>query len=50
VLLGYPKARWPAATLLICGLLAGLSLLFAGLSWLHTACCLLRLRVADMIR
>ena len=33
VLLGYPKARWPAGALLICGLLAGLALLFAGLWW-----------------
>lgn len=33
VLLAYPKARWPAGTLLICGLLAGLSLLLAGLWW-----------------
>ncbi|HET9301845.1 MAG TPA: hypothetical protein VFO20_03625, partial [Propionibacteriaceae bacterium] len=33
VLLRYRKARWPAATLLICGLLAGLALLFAGLWW-----------------
>jgi two-component system NarL family sensor kinase len=33
VLLGYPKARWPAGTLLICGLLAGLALLLAGLWW-----------------
>ena len=32
-LLGYRKARWPAGTLLICGLLAGLALLFAGLWW-----------------
>ena len=32
-LLGYRKARWPAWTLLICGLLAGLALLFAGLWW-----------------
>jgi signal transduction histidine kinase len=32
-LLGYPKARWPAGTLLICGLLAGLALLLAGLWW-----------------
>ena len=32
-LLGYRKARWPASTLLICGLLAGLALLFAGLWW-----------------
>ena len=33
VLLGYPKARWPAGTLLICGLLAGIALLFAGHWW-----------------
>jgi signal transduction histidine kinase len=33
VLLGYRKARWPAAALLICGLLAGIALLFAGLWW-----------------
>jgi signal transduction histidine kinase len=33
VLLRYPKARWPAGTLLLCGLLAGLALLFAGLWW-----------------
>ena len=33
VLLGYRKARWPAGVLLICGLLAGLALLFAGLWW-----------------
>jgi hypothetical protein len=33
VLLGYPKARWPAGALLICALLAGLALLFAGLWW-----------------
>ncbi len=33
VLLGYRKARWPAGTLLICGLLAGIALLFAGLWW-----------------
>ncbi len=33
VLLGYPKARWPAGALLICGLLAGLALLLAGLWW-----------------
>jgi hypothetical protein len=33
VLLGYRKARGPAGVLLICGLLAGLSLLFAGLWW-----------------
>ena len=33
VLLRYRKARWPAGTLLICGLLAGLALLFAGLWW-----------------
>jgi signal transduction histidine kinase len=32
-LLGYNKARWPAGTLLICGLLAGIALLFAGLWW-----------------
>jgi signal transduction histidine kinase len=32
-LLGYRKARWPAWTLLICGMLAGLALLFAGLWW-----------------
>jgi two-component system NarL family sensor kinase len=32
-LLGYRKARWPAGVLLICGLLAGLALLFAGLWW-----------------
>ena len=31
VLLGYRKARWPAGVLLICGLLAGLALLLAGL-------------------
>ena len=33
VLLGYRKARWPAGVLLICGLLAGLALLFTGLWW-----------------
>ncbi|HEU4907729.1 MAG TPA: hypothetical protein VFT17_02570 [Propionibacteriaceae bacterium] len=33
VLLRYRKARWPAGALLICGLLAGLALLFAGLWW-----------------
>ena len=33
VLLGYHKARWPVGTLLICGLLAGLALLLAGLWW-----------------
>jgi hypothetical protein len=33
VLLGYRKARWPAGALLICGLLAGIALLFAGLWW-----------------
>jgi two-component system NarL family sensor kinase len=33
VLLRYPKARWPAGVLLICGLLAGFALLFAGLWW-----------------
>jgi signal transduction histidine kinase len=33
ILLRYRKARWPAGTLLICGLLAGLALLFAGLWW-----------------
>jgi hypothetical protein len=33
VLLGYHKARWPASVLLICGLLAGLGILFAGLWW-----------------
>ncbi len=33
VLLGYPKARWPAGILLICGQLAGLALLLAGLWW-----------------
>jgi hypothetical protein len=33
VLLRYRKARWPAAVLLICGLLAGLAMLFAGLWW-----------------
>jgi signal transduction histidine kinase len=33
VLLRYRKARWPAGTLLICGLLAGLALLCAGLWW-----------------
>jgi signal transduction histidine kinase len=33
VLLRYPKARWPAGALLICGLLAGLALLTAGLWW-----------------
>ena len=33
LLLRYRKARWPASVLLICGLLAGLSLLFAGLWW-----------------
>ncbi len=32
-LLGYRKARWPAGALLICGLLAGIALLFAGLWW-----------------
>src|SRR6476646_2451867 len=32
-LLGYRKARWPAGILLICGLLAGFALLFAGLWW-----------------
>ncbi len=36
VLLGYRKARWPAAVLLICGLLAGIALLFAGLWWDRT--------------
>jgi signal transduction histidine kinase len=36
VLLGYRKARWPAGALLICGLLAGLALLFAGLWWDQT--------------
>ena len=34
VLLGYRKAHWPAGILLICGLLAGIALLFAGL-WFH---------------
>jgi signal transduction histidine kinase len=33
VLLGYRKARWPAGALLICGLLAGIALLLAGLWW-----------------
>jgi signal transduction histidine kinase len=33
LLLRYRKARWPASVLLICGILAGLSLLFAGLWW-----------------
>jgi hypothetical protein len=33
VLLRYRKARWAAGVLLICGLLAGLALLFAGLWW-----------------
>ena len=33
VLLRYRKARWPAGVLLICGLLAGLALLSAGLWW-----------------
>jgi signal transduction histidine kinase len=33
LLLRYGKARWPAGVLLICGLMAGLSLLFAGLWW-----------------
>jgi signal transduction histidine kinase len=33
VLLRYRKARWPAGVILICGLLAGLALLFAGLWW-----------------
>jgi hypothetical protein len=33
VLLRYRKARWPAGVLLICGLLAGLAMLFAGLWW-----------------
>jgi signal transduction histidine kinase len=33
VMLGYHRARWPAGALLICGLLAGLGLLFAGLWW-----------------
>jgi signal transduction histidine kinase len=32
-LLGYRQARWPAGVLLICGLLAGMGLLFAGLWW-----------------
>jgi signal transduction histidine kinase len=36
VLIGYRKARWPAAALLICGLLAGIALLFAGLWWDRT--------------
>jgi len=36
VLLGYRKARWPAGALLICGLLAGIALLFAGLWWDRT--------------
>ena len=36
VLLGYRKARWPAGALLICGLLAGLALLLAGLWWDRT--------------
>jgi signal transduction histidine kinase len=36
VLLGYRKAGWPAAVLLICGLLAGIALLFAGLWWDRT--------------
>ena len=35
-LLGYRKARWPAAALVICGLLAGFAVLFAGL-WLQAA-------------
>jgi len=33
VLLRYREARWPAGVLLICGLLAGLALLLAGLWW-----------------
>ena len=33
VLLRYRKARWSAGALLVCGLLAGLALLFAGLWW-----------------
>ena len=33
VLLRYRKARWPGGALLICGLLAGLALLLAGLWW-----------------
>jgi hypothetical protein len=33
VLLRHRKARWPAGILLICGLLAGLALLSAGLWW-----------------
>ena len=32
VLLGYHKARWPAGALSICGVLAGLGLLLAGLA------------------
>jgi signal transduction histidine kinase len=36
VLLGYRTARWPAGALLVCGLLAGLALLFAGLWWNQT--------------
>ncbi|HET9650436.1 MAG TPA: sensor histidine kinase [Microlunatus sp.] len=35
-LLGYRQARWPAAALVICGLLAGCAVLFAGL-WLQAA-------------
>jgi hypothetical protein len=35
-LLGYRKARWPAFAMVICGLLAGFSVLFAGL-WLQAA-------------
>jgi two-component system NarL family sensor kinase len=33
LLLKYREARWPAGAMLICGLLAGLALLFAGLWW-----------------
>ena len=33
ILLRYHKARWPSGALLICGLLAGLALLLAGLWW-----------------
>jgi signal transduction histidine kinase len=33
VLIRYRSARWPASVLLVCGLLAGVGLLFAGLWW-----------------
>jgi signal transduction histidine kinase len=33
VLLRYHKARWPAGALLVCGVLAGMALLLAGLWW-----------------